>query len=77
MKLSFTKHAIIRMNQRKFTIEDIYNVVNEPDEIIEQYDGCIRYYKYAGKFKKVVRVVCRGASVITVMPDRSYSRRKK
>lgn len=77
MKLSYTKHAFIRMQQRKFTAEDVQEVVDNPDEILEQEDGCIRYYKYLTRFKRVLRVVCNGSAVITVMPDRAFKRKEE
>jgi hypothetical protein len=65
------------MQQRDITEQDVQEVVADPDETCEQEDGCVRYYKYLAKFKRVIRVVCNGTSVVTAMPDRTYKRRTK
>jgi len=76
-KLIYSKHAVIRMKQRKITPEDILDVVEDPELVEEQEYGCLRCYKYSEKHGSAIRIVIRGELVITVMHDRSFKRRLK
>ncbi len=57
MKIVFTKHGILRVRERKISLEKILDCISEPHKIIEKNEK-VKYYKYYFKEKKLLEIVC-------------------
>jgi hypothetical protein len=45
MKLEFTAHAVIRMQERKISVEEVEEIIRNPDGTISQSKQKIIFYK--------------------------------
>ncbi|MFH1720941.1 MAG: DUF4258 domain-containing protein [Patescibacteria group bacterium] len=57
MRISFTKHGILRVRERKVSLEKILNCISKPHKVVEEKEKT-KYYKYYFIEKKLLEIVC-------------------
>lgn len=57
MRIVFTNHAILRVRERKISLERIVDCIFTPNKIIEQNEKSI-FFKYYSEEKKLLETVC-------------------
>jgi len=57
MRIIFTKHGILRVRERKISLEKIIDCIFKPHKTVEENEK-VKFYKYYIKEKKLLEIIC-------------------